>query len=338
MPAYRPARGLREEDHALGVARDLVEVAHHLRLAPPRRAVVGTAAHMPCVELRAERLDELALLARAPRRRPPRGAPHRARASSAGTSSRGDYGKAPAGTPEVRAPSASVTLPRPQAEHVDRPGARADARAARRAPPRRRSRARARAASASASPSASRAASTEECVQPEPCAAPSGCARPGMLDERARRRRAGRWPRSRCPPVTTTARGPSARDRARQRLAASAVAARARRRRATRASGTFGVTTVARGRMQLDAAPLRRRSQQPRAGLGDHHRVEHDRRARPAARRAPAATASIVAPSPSIPIFTASTPMSSATARDLRDDHLRRHRRARPRPRRCSAR
>ena len=66
-----------------------------------------------------------------------------------------------------------------EAEDVDRPGARAELAqpVAHRAPP--RPRAAWRAASSGSSPSARRAASVEECVQPEPCAAPSGWRSPG---------------------------------------------------------------------------------------------------------------------------------------------------------------
>jgi hypothetical protein len=81
-----------------------------------------------------------------------------------------------------------------------------------------------------------------------------------------------------------------------------------------RASGTFGVTTVARGRIRSMSARSASGGQQPRAGLGDHHGVDDDRRAlgqRVEAR----ATASMTGASPSIPIFTASTPRSLATAR-----------------------
>ena len=46
----------------------------------------------------------------------------------------------------------------------------------------------------------------------------------------------------------------------------------------SRASGRFGVTTVARGRTPLDQRRLGVRVEQRRAALGDHHRVDHDRR------------------------------------------------------------
>ena len=97
-----------------------------------------------------------------------------------------------------------------------------------------------------------------------------GVARAGRARPRARRRRTRRSPRSRCPPVTTTARGPSAWT---ARASASPVERR-RRPASTRASGRFGVTTVARGRIELDERRLGVLVEQPRAGLGDHHRVE----------------------------------------------------------------
>ena len=46
----------------------------------------------------------------------------------------------------------------------------------------------------------------------------------------------------------------------------------------TRASGRLGVTTVARGDDELDERGLGVLVEQPRAGLGDHHRVDDDRR------------------------------------------------------------
>ena len=124
---------------------------------------------------------------------------------------------------------------------------------------------------------------------------------------------------SRWPPVTTTASGPSACSAPGERLRVVAVVGA---RRSTRASGRFGVITVARGSSSLDDRRAGGVVQQHGAGLGDHHRVEHDRRAgleQVQRRRAPRARSR---PSPSMPIFTASTPMSSATARDLRDDEV----------------
>ena len=203
-----------------------------------RRARSGTAAHMPCVELLAERLDQRAPPRRRPRRRPRRGAPRRDRASCAGTSQLARLSwrlwqadrVAPDDLPTPR--TSTGPAPAPRSRRPCAHGLRGHARA------------RSRAASSGGAPSASCAASVEECVQPDPWAAPSGCRAPGIVDERGRRRRRGRRPRSRWPPVTTTdvagrARGRGARA-PRRRAAASAPAS-------TRASGRFGVTTVARG-------------------------------------------------------------------------------------------
>ena len=57
-----PAGGRREEDDALGVARDLREGAHELCLAAPARPGGRHRRPHPLVELRPEGLDELALL------------------------------------------------------------------------------------------------------------------------------------------------------------------------------------------------------------------------------------------------------------------------------------
>ena len=85
------------------------------------------------------------------------------------------------------------------------------------------------------------------------------------------------------------ARGPRARELARP-------SSRRRRPASTRASGRFGRDDRrARQRSASTSASLRVGVEQPRAGLGDHHRVEHDRRAGGQQRRAPRATASIVA-------------------------------------------
>src|SRR4051794_19091405 len=63
MAATLPAaRGLRGEDDAIGVSRDLVEGAHELRLAAAAVAVERHGRPQPLVELIAEGLDERALL------------------------------------------------------------------------------------------------------------------------------------------------------------------------------------------------------------------------------------------------------------------------------------
>src|SRR3954447_18060950 len=63
-PSLRPAGGPREEDHAAGVARDLVERADHLRLAPPVGPGGRHGRPHSVVELAAELLDERLLLLR----------------------------------------------------------------------------------------------------------------------------------------------------------------------------------------------------------------------------------------------------------------------------------
>ena len=95
------------------------------------------------------------------------------------------------------------------AEDVDRAGAGADLAQALRHRPRGESLRAARAASSGSSPRASRAASTEEWVQPDPCAAPPGWRGPGSSTSRSPSKNTS-IACSRCPPVTTTARGPSA--------------------------------------------------------------------------------------------------------------------------------
>ena len=156
-------------------------------------------------------------------------------------------------------------------------------RAGRRARPPTATACAARAASSGSSPSARRAASVEECVQPEPCAAPSGWRSPGDLDQRARRRRTRSIASSRCPPVTTTARGPSAWT-ARASSSPSSVRVAREHPRLGQVGRDDGGPRRASARR---APPAASGVEQPRAGLGDHHRVDDDRRARPAAGRAP---------------------------------------------------
>ena len=148
----------------------------------------------------------------------------------------------------------------------------------------------ARAASSGESPSASRAASVEECVQPEPCAAPSGWRSPGISTTSSPSKKTS----VACVAVAAGdddgARAERV-DRARQLLAVERPPAAS----SARASGRFGVTTVARGRTRSTQRGLGAAVEQPRAGLGDHHRVDDDRRAAGPAGRAPRATASIVA-------------------------------------------
>ena len=100
-------------------------------------------------------------------------------------------------------------------------------------------------------------------------------ARPGSGGCR-RRRTARRSPRSRWPPVTTTTSGPSACS-ARASSSTSSGAAGRRRARAPRAGS--GVITVARGSSVSTSARAGGVVEQHGAGLGDHHGVDHDRRA-----------------------------------------------------------
>ena len=170
-------------------------------------------------------------------------------------------------------PSASRRLW--QAEDVHRPGARADLRAGRRAPPRRRSPWRGGRPRAARGRAPGCAASADEWVQPEPCAAPSGWRSPGISTSRSpsknRSMASSRWP-----PVTTTAPGPSAWT---ARASSSTRSSGARAARAPPASARLGVTTVARGTSALAQRLPGAVVEQRRAALGHHHRVEHDRRA-----------------------------------------------------------
>ena len=155
-----------------------------------------------------------------------------------------------------------------------------------------------------------KAASAEEWVQPEPWAAPSGM--PLALDLAPPRAPSKKRSTSRSlwPPVTTTACGPERQHRARQLLLASRLPRPGQRprlgdvRRRRRWPAAAAARPAPRAPRRRAA---RRRSRRPSPG-----------RRRPAPRRRSASastTASTVSAVPSIPIFTASTPMSSATAR-----------------------
>ena len=76
----------------------------------------------------------------------------------------------------------------------------------------------------------------------------------------------------------------------------------------------FGVDDRGQRQQPLDQRLARLVVEQDGAALGDHHRVDDDRRLADAG-RAPRPPPRWSPPSPSIPILTASTPMSSATAR-----------------------
>ena len=238
---------------------------------------------MPLVELARGTPRRAAPRPRAPRRRPRRAAPRRVPASCAGTSSDGDYGKARVSAMRrvrARAPRdrsrrrrrLGRTRRSPRTSTGPAPGpivAQPVAHGLRRAR------------------LASRAASRE---RRRPARAARRASRSACSPSRARRRRggAGRGARrTRSPSKSDVDRllavpaGDDDRLRARARARrAPAPRPRARRRpraRAPRAGS--GVTTVARGRTQLDERGLGVRVEQPRAGLGDHHRVDDDRRA-----------------------------------------------------------
>ena len=151
--------------------------------------------------------------------------------------------------------------------------------------------------------------------------APSGVALSRDRRDRPRRRRTGRSPSSRWPPVTTTYRRPERVHRARE-LVSGVGASAGRRAASARASATFGVTTVARGSRRSTSASRALGVEQDGAGLGDHHRVDDDGGPGLEERRAPRRRPRSSRRVPSIPIFTASTPMSSRHRADLGDDHL----------------
>ncbi len=175
-----------------------------------------------------------------------------------------------------------------------------------------------------------------EWVQPEPCAAPSGWRSP------RRCRRVGAAVEEQVDGLLAVASGddddgagrvrglpgPAARAACSGRGAGPSPSPPPGGARATiaRASGRFGVTTVARGKQAVDQRAPRSGLQQVGTGLGHHHRVDdHGHRREPSVverrRRRPRSSPR----SPSIPIFTASMPMSSLDGPDLSEDHLRRH-------------
>ena len=107
-------------------------------------------------------------------------------------------------------------------------------------------------------------------------------------------------------------RPPRPRPRSSARLAAIVAATR---RASTRASGRFGVSTVARGRISSHQRPLRVAG---RAGARPTRRPSPDRpppACRRAARREHGRPRASTAAVPSIPTLTASTAMSASTAR-----------------------
>src|SRR3954468_5167913 len=164
------------------------------------------------------------------------------------------------------------------------------------------------AASTGADPSARWAASADECVHPDPCAAPSRCRSPGINSIAVPSKNTSvascRWP-----PVTTTLAEPSACS-ARARSSASWSSSPA----STRASGRFGVITVATG---TSSSTMARRAASSSSTAPDSATITGSitTGTRSSSSSSARATASTVSRVPSIPIFTASTPMSSTTAR-----------------------
>ena len=180
---------------------------------------------------------------------------------------RGVAGRRGSGAPTPARPSGAPSTstgpgPAPISRRPSRTASEAIARAA-------------RAASSGLWPSARWAASALECVQPEPWAAPSGWRVPlSVSSVVAVEEDVG--------DLLAVAAGDD------DRVRAEAVQ-RPRERRgvilvgrspaSTRASGRFGVITVARGSRSSTSAGAGVVVEQHRAGLGDHHRVDHDRRA-----------------------------------------------------------
>ena len=119
-------------------------------------------------------------------------------------------------------------------------------------------------------------------MQPEPCAAPSAKRAPGISTTLSPSKKTS-IACSRCPPVTTTQRGPSAwTARASCRVARARPPGRAGgavRQRRERAR--LGQVRRRHGHAREQPLDERRTGlvrEQRRAGLGDHHGVEHDRR------------------------------------------------------------
>ena len=211
----QPPGGAREEDHALGAARDLGEVADH-RAPRGGRAGARRSAPRPTCPRRAGGGTPRP---GAPRPRRRSGSPSASSTSPWPGFMRRNFMRPimPSGHAAARA-HRRPRAPR-CAEHVDRARRPRRARAGRRAPPRRRSacgRARGLERRRARAPGA-RPAPRSGCSPSRAPRRPGG-ARPGISHELARRRRRGRSPSSRWPPVTTTRRGPERVHRARELL------------------------------------------------------------------------------------------------------------------------
>ena len=220
-------------------------------------------------------------------------------------------GRASRAAPAPRTASALAPA-RAEAEHVDRPGARPDSRRPC-APPRRDARPRAR---------PPRAASPERELRRQRRGVRAARAVRGAVGVALARgsRRARSPSKKHVDRLLAVAAGDDDRaraereHRARQRLGPS----RSRRRRRRAARAPRGRSASARSRAAGSARPARACGilvEQPRARLGDHHRIDAPPACRRAARRAPRRPPRSLAASPSIPTLTASTPMSASTAR-----------------------
>src|SRR3954447_11407876 len=232
------ARGAREEDHAVGVRGNVAERLDHLGLAPAGLPGDGNGGPHAGVELAAELLDQILLFSRhfdVTLRDQHLAVPwsHAEELHEAP-----DYAKrAPPGEGAgARFVGEVARVPRTSTGPGPAPISRSP-RSTARAAIRRAS----FAASSGVAPWARKAASADACVQPEPWAAPSGCLGPGisvMAVPSSKRSVAV----SRCPPVRTALAGPRSRtERTRSRGSRISRPSPAR----TRASGTFGVATVA---------------------------------------------------------------------------------------------
>ena len=205
----------------------------------------------------------------------------------------GSYGNdAPAavgGWPALLRPPARRT-PLLSAEHVDRPGARAElAQAVARPPPRRRAWPAA-AASSGSSPERQVGGERRGVRAARAVRRAVGVALAGDLDERARRRRTTSLASSRCPPVTTTAPGPSA---------CTARASSSGSRVRSRPASTRGLGHVRRDHGRASGSSSRpARPRAPRRAAARRTRRPSPGRPRSACRRASRssalATASIV--------------------------------------------
>src|SRR5215211_3471013 len=278
-------RRRREEDHPLRVAGHLREVANHRRLAPAARLGARYGCPHPLVELTPELLDQpllvlghIGIALREQHIAMTGFQPEQLHRSELCPNT--STGPAPAPIPPSPAATASpvISLAR-------------------------------RAAASSVSPRASRAAIEDEWVHPEPCVAPPGwrgpsirtASPPGWIRTSA--------PSSVWPPVTIAACGPSAWTA----RASSSCVALSPRPVSSRASSTLGVATVARGSRRSISAERASGSSRT-APLSATSTGSTTTGASPARSRASTTTA-IVTASPSIPVLTASIPMSSATAR-----------------------